>query len=186
MSAAQWLPMIGYLPDRVPKAKGFPPSCSFFFLLTAICLTVLGGGFATVDQHQQLEERDRYKQQSQTLYAQGKIADAIFAARKSLQLTREVCANVDEEVVNSLDWLVQLYIKTDDLSAAEQAQQELLKTVLMLYGKDHWRATDARWTLKYIETLADKPPASRRQVIETEELYHQHFFRTSAFRFPVI
>ncbi len=65
-----------------------------------------------------LAERDRIATQVRSLQAEGKLPEAIAAARAMLAIECEVLRDDHEEVAGSLEWLAELHLARRDWPAA--------------------------------------------------------------------
>ena len=93
----------------------------------------------------QLKECVRLANESMTLRGQGKLAEAITAARAMIAIERKVLAAGDPNLAVSLGWLrVSSILENNDFAAATAAQQDALRIVQKRFGEAHWETTDAR------------------------------------------
>ncbi len=118
----------------------------------------------------QLKERDRLRKESQTLGAQGKLADAITAAQATLAIERKVFAADDPDLALSLEWLAQLHLQKNDFPAATAARQEALQIVQKRFGEAHWKATDARLALDDVKLQASLTGKQRERLEQARRL----------------
>lgn len=103
---------------------------------------------------ERLNEARKSWKESHDLAENGKLDEAVGAARKVIAIEREVFGEEHEELTTSLEWLAQLDVRRGDLAAACQTRRLLLTLQRKLYGAEHWRATDTRLALADLERQA--------------------------------
>jgi CHAT domain-containing protein/Tfp pilus assembly protein PilF len=121
-------------------------------------------------QQQKLKERDRYTEEASRLRQQGKVSEAIAAARKMLAIERQVFGDVHEDVAGSLEWLADMYEQREDFAAAVAARREVLAVRTKLHGEKHWKTTDARLALADAEHQGRMTATQRRRLAEAQRL----------------
>jgi tetratricopeptide (TPR) repeat protein len=118
----------------------------------------------TAEQRAKLKERDRLEAEVKKLYAAGKLAEAIAAVEKGLAIEREVFGPVHQDVADSLGWLTGLHEQREDFESARKARKEVVDIATRLYGRENWRATDARLALANLELKAKLTPEQRQRL----------------------
>src|SRR5271157_3964281 len=124
----------------------------------------------TDSQKLQLKQRDRLADQTLQLYAQGKLGEAIEAAKAMLAIQRRVLPAGHEDILVSLDWVALLYSEQGNFAAARAARQEALDILRKHYGESHWKVTDARLALEDIDRQARMSRAQRQKLAEATRL----------------
>jgi tetratricopeptide (TPR) repeat protein len=153
----------------------------FGFLLTLGKAGPMGVGQAcaapppalTQEQQKRLQRRDRLAAEAEKLRAEGKLAEAIAAAEKMLDVEREVLGRVHPDMVGSLHLLADMHEEREAFKEARQARAEALEIQTRLRGADHWRVSDARQALAHSERLAGLSAEQRRLLREAGRLHKQ-------------
>jgi WD40 repeat protein/Flp pilus assembly protein TadD len=137
----------------------------------------------TPEQQTRLKERNQLFAEAQKLRGEGKVADAVAAAQKMLDIERDVLGGDHKEVADSLAFLAGLHRQNDDLPNAKRVLTDLLALRTKLDGAKHWRTTDVRLDLTLIDTLAGMSDAARRRAKEADGLEKQAVQAGKAGRF---
>jgi CHAT domain-containing protein/Flp pilus assembly protein TadD len=124
-------------------------------------------------QKEKLKEVNRFWGESQKLAREGKLEEAAAAAEKALARAHEVFAKRRESLIPLLEYLAKLQERREDWAAARNARQEVLAVRQQLYGKEHWRVTDARLDLEDLEQRSRLTAEQHRQLGEVAELSQQ-------------
>ncbi len=124
----------------------------------------------TPEQQEKIQQRNSLVAQVNQLQRQGKLAEAIVAARKVLSIDRQLCGDMHENVARSLERLAGLYELQEDFTAAKAARRDVLDLCGKLHGEKHWRTADARWALDRIERLGRMTAAQRRRLAQAQQL----------------
>jgi CHAT domain-containing protein/Tfp pilus assembly protein PilF len=127
----------------------------------------------TASQQARLKERNRYHAEARKLRAAGKLAEAVAAAEKMLDIEREVFGERHADVIESLELLAELHQEREDWPAALRARQDVLRLQTALLGAADWRVTNARLALADLEGWIRRPAAERAQLREAERLIDQ-------------
>jgi tetratricopeptide (TPR) repeat protein len=127
----------------------------------------------TAQQQEKLKERDRYGEEADKHRSEGKLKEAIAAAKKMLAVEREVYGDVHEEVAGSLEMLADMHEQLEAWDAARKVRQEVLEIKSTLFGKGHYRATDARLALTNLERLSRLRTDERRRLKEAKQFLRQ-------------
>jgi tetratricopeptide (TPR) repeat protein len=129
-------------------------------------------------------ERDRLWQEANRLRDEGKLGDAIPAARQALAIERRLFGSANADVAQSLEWLAQSHLQRDEFDAARTALQESSAIRTKLYGEKDWRAVDARQALRDVEIRSRLTVEERRELITAEQANSQVFalYRKGEFR----
>jgi CHAT domain-containing protein len=125
------------------------------------------------EQQQKLKERDRLQAEANELQRQGKLAEAIAAARQGLAIERRVFGDVHEDVAGSLEWLAGMHEQREDFPTARQARREVIAILTRLHGERNWRVTNARLALADVNRLAAMDATQRRRLADTMPLVDQ-------------
>jgi tetratricopeptide (TPR) repeat protein/CHAT domain-containing protein len=120
-----------------------------------------------------LKEADGLWKESHELAKAGKLAQAAASAEKVLAIERAVLGPTDVKLTGTLACLAGLYEAQDDFPRARQARQNILTLLIRVYGKDDWRATDARLALENTDRLPSFDPVQRQQLAEAWTLNRQ-------------
>ena len=102
--------------------------------------------------------------QANRLRAEGKLAEAITAAERVLEIERQLLGKVHPQVAATLPWLAEMQEANQDLVAAETSRREALAVSTQLYGKDDWRVAEARVGLEQLQALAQLEPSQRARL----------------------
>jgi tetratricopeptide (TPR) repeat protein/CHAT domain-containing protein len=121
-----------------------------------------------------LTERNRLWREANRLRDEGKVGEAIPAARQMLAIERQLFGNANAGVVQSLDWLAQSHVMRDEFEAARTARQEASAICTKLYGDKDWRTADARQALQDVELRSRLTPDERRRLADADEVI-SHF-----------
>src|SRR5262249_22363828 len=105
----------------------------------------------TPEQHQRLQERDRYAAKAQKLRQAGKLVEAIAAWEQKIAIERAVLGDRHEDLIASLKELADLHEAREDFAAARPVRQEVLALSRKRYGDQNWRVTNARLALELAE-----------------------------------
>jgi tetratricopeptide (TPR) repeat protein len=108
--------------------------------------------------------------EAQALEKAGKLAEALAAGEKALAIDRRYLGQVHETIAYELSWLALRYERDEQFAAAKERRTEILAQYTEIFGKDHWKAIDARWALRDAERLAGWTAEQRGQMRETETL----------------
>jgi tetratricopeptide (TPR) repeat protein len=68
--------------------------------------------------------------------------------------------------VDSLKWWAELHERLENFEAARKARKEVVDIATRLYGRENWRATDARLALTNLELRAKLTPEQRQRLRE--------------------
>jgi CHAT domain-containing protein/Tfp pilus assembly protein PilF len=134
-----------------------------------------------------LAERNRLWQEANRLRAQGELGEAIPAARQTLAIQRQLFGSANAGVAQSLEWLAQSHLQRDEFDAARTAWQEASTIRTQLYGKNDWRAADARQSLRDVDIRARLTVAERRELFTAEQANSQvvTLYRKGDFRHAI-
>jgi CHAT domain-containing protein/Tfp pilus assembly protein PilF len=121
-------------------------------------------------QKERLEEGEKFARRSGQLRDSGKLAEAIETGKKALAVYREVRGNEDSDVASGLEFLGDMLAKQGDFAAGRKALDEGLATRIKLFGKAHWKVTDARLTLDHLALLEKLTPEQRQKLADAEGL----------------
>ena len=67
----------------------------------------------------------------------------------------------------------------EDFAAARQAFEKVIEIYSKTYGKDHWRVTNLRLQLSYVNELEKMTAEQRRQLVQSDELYDKAYDLTT-------
>jgi CHAT domain-containing protein len=115
----------------------------------------------TAEQKALLARRDRLWKRMLEQRKAGQLAEATDLCAKALRLQRQVFGNRHPLVVESLEVLARLEEAQARWSEAEEARRETAAVVEWLYGKEHWKAVDARQELADVRLRARLKPGQR-------------------------
>jgi CHAT domain-containing protein len=144
-------------------------ACFFIFFIAALVLADEPAKLSD-EQRQVLEaELDKQFKEALEFNSQGKFAEAISAAKKVIELQRQLTGEV--EFNGTLwQWIATRYERLDDFGAAKQAYEQALALKTRLFGNDHWQVLDARLSLANVDLLARLPDAARARLREADAL----------------
>jgi CHAT domain-containing protein/Tfp pilus assembly protein PilF len=125
---------------------------------------------ASPDAKAALKERDRLRNETHRLGSEGKLTEAIAAAEAMLAIERKVLPADDPDLAISLGWLADLHLGRDDFAAARAARQEALQILRKHFGEPHWKVTDARLALEYVDMRASRTAEQRQRLSEAVQL----------------
>jgi tetratricopeptide (TPR) repeat protein len=136
-----------------------------------------------------LAERNRLWREANRLRDEGKVGEAIPAARQALAIHRRLFGNANADVVKMLVWLAQSHLQRDEFEAARTTSQEASAIGTKLYGEKDWRVADARQALRDVDIRSRLTVEERRELFAAEQgnsqidqLYRKGDFR-QAIRF---
>jgi tetratricopeptide (TPR) repeat protein len=153
-----------------------------FYLLVIVCLGAhpcLGDRAAdqpsqnkplTAEQKGRLKERDRYQEEANKCFREGKWDEGILALKKALAINRQVFGDLHEEVVDSLKALARAEESREDFAAARKVREEVLDLVTKKYGVKDWHVTDARRDRDQGDLRARLDKKSRQELRQAEEM----------------
>jgi CHAT domain-containing protein/tetratricopeptide (TPR) repeat protein len=131
---------------------------------------------APLNQQQQqtrTEEIKRHEQQGRQLSAAGRWAEAASEADMALAVARNVVAE-QPEAVNGLsvrlDFAAGMHEGAEDFAGAHKLREESLALLMVQFGADHWRVTNARLALAHVHSLSQLSADERRQLFEAGKL----------------
>jgi tetratricopeptide (TPR) repeat protein/CHAT domain-containing protein len=122
---------------------------------------------------QLLKERDSLDSKAGALWREGKLSEALDAARSMLSIELRLFGPVYLDVANTYELLAKIHEQREDWPAAEEARQKVLDIKAQLYGKDNWRAADARTSLDDVRVLQKLTSEQRRQLRQAAEFFDQ-------------
>ena len=114
---------------------------------------------------QLLKERDALTSQVASLRQNGQLAEAVPAAKKLVALTRQAFGETHPQMGGALKQLAAVSAEAGDWPAAEATWKEVVQLGTRLYGESHYRVTDARLALQYVQGMARLDPADRQRLI---------------------
>ncbi len=136
-------------------------------------------------------ERDRWGREALRLRAEGRLGEAIAAAKRMLAIERQLleayraagranaARQMELELVGSLQLIAELYERKEsseakaDFGAAEAMRKEALDRLMRLYPPNHpkhYRVIDARQALDLVRRLARLSREDRLQLRRTDQL----------------
>ena len=118
-------------------------------------------------------ERDAVATRAHELYTEGKLAEAISAGEKLLELERQMFGDAHAELAGTLEWLSQRYLGRQDLKRAQSHAAELLRVRRALHGEDEWQTVSARWYLDYVQKLSLAQPDTLEKMLAIEAEFNQ-------------
>jgi len=106
------------------------------------------------------------------LLNQGEFEQAADVAQKVLDIVRDAFEPEHPQYILALEAVAKAQMATGDATAARKSWQELLSLRERLYGPQHWKANDARWTLRDLDRLEDAgvPHGDAEQLREARRL----------------
>jgi CHAT domain-containing protein/tetratricopeptide (TPR) repeat protein len=119
---------------------------------------------------QRAQQRERYVKEFERLTREGKLAAAFAVAEKFLDIEREALGSEHPRVLSLLGLLSQGYLDLQDFASARKARREIVRALGKLHGEKHWKVTDARSDLVYVERVARLTPAQRQRLAEAHKL----------------
>lgn len=106
----------------------------------------------------------RMGKEAERLDREGKLAEAIAAAAKVLEIDRKLLKPDHPKISSVLDWLATRYERMEDFTAATKARAEVLEIQTRLLAKDDWRVTNERLALAHTKLLSELTPENRREL----------------------
>lgn len=106
------------------------------------------------------------------LLSQGEFEEAADVAQQVLDIVREGFEPEDPQYVQALEALAKAREAAGDATAARKCWLELLSLRERLYGPQHWKVNEARWTLRNLDRLEDAgaAPGDAEQLGEARRL----------------
>ena len=121
------------------------------------------------EEHEQIKQRDRIRQEAQQLRQEGKLDEAVERLEQVLAIEQEVFGESHAKSAGTWQHLARLQEERDDLEAAEEAWREVLRIQRALYGQGSWQLAKAHWALKDIEFLRTLDADQRHQRCEQQQ-----------------
>ena len=126
-------------------------------------------GTATAEERQELFVKVQSQMaEAQRLRAEGKLAEAIEAARQALELEHRLFPEPHPAPADTLVWLANAHQSRGDLAEAKECCRQAIEVTTQLPAADQWRTVDARCLLKHVERLEQLDPSERAQLDEAE------------------
>lgn len=113
---------------------------------------------------------DALVEQAKQAQAQGKLTEALAAVSRIIALESAERGAESADVGDSYGWLADLQEAVDDFAAAEKSRQRALEILTQAFGKEDYRAIDARWRLATSRRIAQLDAQSRRAFAKAGEL----------------
>ena len=123
----------------------------------------------TAEERQLLESLQSQMAQAQRLRAEGKLAEAIEAARQALELEQRLFPEPHPALAETLLWLAKAHQSKGDFAEAKEYCRQVVEVATQLPEADRWRAVDARCVLKHIERVEALDPSERAQLEEADQ-----------------
>jgi CHAT domain-containing protein len=138
--------------------------------VSGLVLAVAGQGAAPparkltpVERAQRLKERARLHALAAKQAQAGRLGEAIATWKKKIAVERELFRVAHEELAGSLEALASLEEHRGGFAEGQRALGEVVAIRTRLYGRSHWRVTDARLALRGLVLRAEMSPAQRKQ-----------------------
>ncbi len=129
---------------------------------------------------QQLEALQRQMAEAQRLRREGKLNDAVRAARQAIEIERRLFPESNPALAETLLWLARAHLAQGDFAEAKASCRRAIEAAGPLVEADRWRAADARCLLEHVVRLEGLDAAQRSQlddagqwIAEARELYDQ-------------
>ncbi|MBI4586710.1 MAG: CHAT domain-containing protein [Planctomycetes bacterium] len=124
----------------------------------------------TPEAKEKLKERDRHGEEARKLQKEGKIQEAMAAARQKLAIEREVLGDLDDEAAGSLKLLAELAEEMADFESARKFLEEALQVKRKLHGEKDWRVAGGEFALKDLESRRKLGEREREELKEAKRL----------------
>ena len=165
---------------RLPRGDG---RGAFGLAPVAHCPPVGAAETPSQDRQRDLAaERVRLEAEFFRLFKAEKLDDAIPIGEKLVSNLRQSLVSktpgpegeralrqTQENLESLLSWLVGQHARCGDWATAIRKQRELAEAVEQVYGKDDYRARDARWEIAYRELLQRLKPEDARQLVNADQ-----------------
>lgn len=122
------------------------------------------------DHQAKLKQRDALSERVKSLQAKGKFVEAAEALGQIMAIEREVLGEESADVADSYGWLAEVQEAAENFAAAETSRQKALDILTKHYGNDHYRVTDAQWSLTTTRQIDRLDPAGRSALARAGEL----------------
>lgn len=124
----------------------------------------------TADERQALFENVQSRMaDAQRLRAEGKLAEAIEAARQALDLEHRLFSEPHPALSDTLLWLAQAHQSRGEWAEARQYGRQAIDMATQLPEADRWRAADARCLIEHVEHMQRLAPSERAQLGEADQ-----------------
>lgn len=117
-----------------------------------------------------IAERDSWGQKTQQLQSEGKLAEAVQAGNRMLELERQLFPEAHEDIAGSHYVLAGLHERLENFDAARKYHTKLIEIRTKLNGKDHWRYRDAVANGQRTERFARLSAQQRKDLARAEDL----------------
>ncbi|HUT95173.1 MAG TPA: CHAT domain-containing tetratricopeptide repeat protein [Thermoguttaceae bacterium] len=106
---------------------------------------------------------------AQRLRAEGKLPEAIEAARQALELEHRLFPKPHPALADTLVWLAKAHESRGEWAEAKEYCRQVVEVTAQLPEADRWRAADARCLLKLIDRIERLDPSERAQLEEADQ-----------------
>jgi CHAT domain-containing protein/Tfp pilus assembly protein PilF len=127
----------------------------------------------TPEQVEKLKERAKLRQSAFDYKKAGQDNDVIATLGKALAITREVFGPQDPQVANALEEIAELHMQLHNWEAARTAHSQATDILVARYGKDDWRAIDAKLALADVAVFEKMTKEELRESVRADELWNE-------------